>query len=239
METIRVLLVEDDPMVQEVNRQFVERIDGFLVIGAASSGSEGLRLIYDLSPELVILDIFMPGLDGIGLLQRLREEQLAVDVIVISAANDMATIGRMLQNGAVDYIMKPFKFERVKQALVRYRSKKNSLGSKQAVTQNELDLVLFGEQSASASEPASEAPPAAQAELPKGMQAATLRQILKFLEAQSKPVSAEETAEAVGIARVTARRYLEYLEKTGSVRLELQYGVGRPLNTYLYAGTGL
>ncbi|MDQ0116605.1 response regulator [Paenibacillus harenae] len=239
METIRVLLIEDDPMVQEVNRQFVEGVDGFLVIGTAASGSEGLRLIYDLSPDLVILDIFMPGLDGIGLLQRVREEQLEVDVIVISAANDIATIGRMLQNGAVDYIMKPFKFERVKQALERYRSKKNSLGSSKAVTQNELDLVLFGEHTASASEPASETLPAAQAGLPKGMQAATLRHILKFLETQPKPVSAEETAEAVGIARVTARRYLEYLEKTGSVRLELQYGVGRPLNTYLYADTGL
>jgi two-component system, CitB family, response regulator DctR len=239
LETVRVLLIEDDPMVQEVNRQFIEQVDGFRVIGAAGDGSEGLRLINELTPELVILDIFMPGLDGIGLLRRLRDERLPVDVIVISAANDMATIGLMLQNGAADYIMKPFKFDRVKQALERYRSKRRTLGSGQAVTQTELDRLLFGGSAGGEAGSALDAPPAAPAELPKGMQAATLRQIMKFLEGQSRPVSADETAEAVGIARVTARRYLEHLEKAGSIRLELQYGVGRPLNMYSIARAGI
>ncbi len=72
----RVLLIEDDPMVQEVNRQFVEQVDGFQVVGTAANGLEGLKLIEQLKPDLVFLDIFMPSLDGIATLQRLRSSML-------------------------------------------------------------------------------------------------------------------------------------------------------------------
>ncbi len=227
-------------MVQEVNRQFVERVEGFEVIGVASSGTEGLELVSRLEPDLAILDIFMPGLDGVETLQRMRSQLLSVDVIVISAANDMATIERMLQNGATDYIMKPFKFERVKQALEHYRHKKETLVSARAVTQSELDRLLFGQRLGAAAsavgadlvKPDTSGPAAW--ELPKGLQVVTMRQIIQFLKGQSEPLSAEEVAEGVGIARVTARRYLEYLEKTGDLRRDLQYGVGRPLNKYVW-----
>ncbi|ALS23560.1 two-component system response regulator [Paenibacillus naphthalenovorans] len=228
----RVILVEDDPMVQEVNQQFIERVKGFQIIGTASSGDEGLRMVKKLKPDLMILDIFMPVQDGIETLAQIRKQQLSVDVIVISAANDMRTIERMLQNGAVDYIIKPFKFDRVKQALEHYRSIKETLQSEHTVTQSELDRVLYGNpQTPSSLISASDA--AAVQDLPKGLQALTLKQILQFLSGQTDPLSAEEVAEGVGIARVTARRYLDYLEKSGQVRLDLQYGVGRPMNKYV------
>lgn len=225
-------------MVQEVNRQFVERVDGFRVVGVASSGAEGLELVRRLKPDLVILDIFMPVLDGLETLQQIRREELSVDVIVISAANDMKTISRMLHQGAVDYIIKPFKFDRVKQALEHYRSLKSTFSTRDSATlsQQELDRVLFGREAdpiAPVSKTAQESPLSSQ-DLPKGLQAATLRQIIQHLTQQAVPLSAEEVAEGVGIARVTARRYLDYLEKSGVVRLDLQYGVGRPVNKYVY-----
>lgn len=228
----RAVLVEDDPMVQEVNQQFIERVEGFQVIGIASSGDEGLRMARELKPDLMILDIFMPVQDGIETLMQIRKQQLSVDVIVISAANDMRTIERMLQNGAVDYIIKPFKFDRVKQAFERYRSMKQTLQSEHAATQSELDQILYGIQQAPSSFMAASDAAALQ-ELPKGLQALTLKQILQFLWGQVNPLSAEEVAEGVGIARVTARRYLDYLEKNGQVRLDLQYGAGRPVNKYV------
>ncbi|MCP3775960.1 response regulator [Paenibacillus sp. MZ04-78.2] len=228
-DVLRVLLIEDDPMVQEVNSQFVERVEGFRVAGIASSGDEGLRMVKELQPNLVILDIFMPVRDGIETILELRRNQTPVDVMVISAANDMRTIERMLQNGAVDYIMKPFKFERVKQALEHYRQMKAALDSEQPASQSELDRLLFGRtHDASSSDRQKEEP----SELPKGLQAVTLKQIVQFLVLQSKALSAEEVAEGVGIARVTARRYLDFLEKSGQLRLDLQYGVGRPVNKY-------
>ncbi|MFE5321433.1 response regulator [Paenibacillus sp. NPDC056579] len=238
---LEVLLIEDDPMVQEVNRQFVEQIEGFRIVGVAGTGVEGMEKIRELKPDLAILDIYMPQQDGMETLTQIRREQLHVDVMVISAANDQKTIQRMLRYGAVDYIMKPFKFERVRLALEHYRSMKLALNSEGPVSQTELDRMLARTSSGvdSAEAYGSAAPTDAAAailaaeQLPKGLQAVTMRQILLFLTRQPGALSAEEVAEGVGIARVTARRYLEYLEKSGKVRLDLQYGVGRPVNKYV------
>lgn len=237
----RVLLVEDDPMVQEVNRQFVERVEGFRIVGTATNGEEGLALARTLQPDLLILDIFIPMMDGTQTLTAIRSEGLPIDVIVISAANDRQTIEHMLQNGAIDYIMKPFKFERVQQALEQFRQKKQSLQAIENISQQELDFILFGHAAAdspvvrTASSPSAPSGAAGTTpeELPKGLQAITLKQIVQFLSFCSTPLSAEEVAEGVGIARVTARRYLDYLVKHGQVRLDLQYGVGRPVNKYI------
>lgn len=70
--------------------------------------------------------------------------------------------------------------------------------------------------------------------MPKGLNEVTLQKIVHYLQKQTNPVSAEEVTEGVGIARVTARRYLEYLEKRGQVILNVQYGgIGRPVNRYM------
>ena len=107
-ETIHVLLIEDDPMVQQVNKQFIERVNHFQVIDIASNGLEGLEKIRHHQPDLVILDIFMPSLNGIDTLYEIRKEQIDIDVIIISAANDQKTVRKMMQNGAFDYLIKPF-----------------------------------------------------------------------------------------------------------------------------------
>ncbi|MBO8172228.1 MAG: response regulator [Bacillaceae bacterium] len=217
----RVLLIEDDPMVQEVNRQFIERVEGFKVVGTATNGVQGIEMIRELHPDLLILDIYMPKQDGLETLYAIRKEKHALDVIVVSAAEDVDTAHRALQYGAVDYILKPFKFQRMKQALDNYR-KFDRLKSKGSVTQEELDQMFYpGEKNRNE-------------ELPKGLNALTLKQVMDHLRQHRKPFSAEEVAKAVGIARVTARRYLEYLESIHQVRLEIQYGgVGRPVNRYI------
>lgn len=220
---IRVLLVEDDPMVQEVNRQFIERIPGFEVIGVASSGEDGLRLVRELNPDLLLLDVYMPELNGIDMLKALREDELQVEVIAITAANDTETVRTMLHHGARDYLIKPFKFERFQQALLDFRNYHEKLGGTGSVSQYELDKIAVKEESTLNSiKP-----------LPKGLNKQTLKQILSYIERHGKPLTAEETAEGVGIARVTARRYLDHMQKSGQVEIAIQYGaVGRPLNRY-------
>ncbi|WNQ10876.1 response regulator [Paenibacillus aurantius] len=241
---VEVVLIEDDPMVRQVNREFVERVPGFRVVGAAGNGVEGLQLVRELRPSLVLLDVFMPQQDGLETLRRIRQEAVETDVIVITAARDEATIREMMRGGAADYILKPFKFERVKESLERYLRLHAGLKEAEAFSQEELDAVLHGRREARPSvSGGSPASPAAGAkgpalplpeELPKGLNAQTLKQIAGFLERTNEPVSAEEAADGVGIARVTARRYLEYLEKTGWVALDIRYGgVGRPVNRYL------
>ncbi len=224
MSEITVLLIEDDPMVQEINKAFIEKVKRFKVIATAPNGTEGLKLIKKEKPNLVVLDIYMPGQDGIETLQQIRAEKIQVDVIVITAANDLETIRSMLQNGAFDYIIKPFNYERVHRALEKYRAYHSTISPSGSVTQKDLDNLFFSEQRQMQ----------AAADLPKGLNELTLKQIQSFLHNQSESKSAEEVAEGIGIARVTARRYLDYLVKNGNIHMDIQYGtIGRPVNRYL------
>lgn len=226
-----VVLIEDDSMVLEIHRQFVERAGPFQVIGTASNGREGMELMRRLKPDLAILDMYMPVQDGLTTLSQLRSEELNIDVIAITAANDLETIRRVLQLGAVDYIMKPFQFERVKQALEQYAAKRGSLTGEISLSQTELDRLLYGQERVESVVKSEEQ------DLPKGLQAMTLRQIVLYMEEQTGSRSAEEVAEGTGLARVTARRYLEYLQKQGLLLLDVQYGgVGRPINRYQFKG---
>ncbi len=219
---IRVLLIEDDPMVQEINRQFVEKVEGYKVIGSASNGKEGIELIKKEQPDLAFIDIYMPNQDGIMTIKQIRSEGLRTDVIAVTAASDIETVRDVLQHGAVDYIMKPFKFARIQRALKNYRNYHHNLLKKEAISQQELDRLLFqrGEREKS--------------DLPKGLNLLTLEKVIEFLKGQHQAISAEEVAEGIGIARVTARRYLEYLEQSGRVEIVIEYGgIGRPVNQYI------
>jgi two-component system response regulator DctR len=222
--TIQVLLIEDDPMVQEVNREFIASVSGFNVIAQASNGEEGIQKIEQLKPDLVILDVFMPRKDGIKTMQEIRRLQLSCDVIVVSAAKDKDTVGMMLQNGAVDYIIKPFSLKRIQKSLENYRQFKRNLQYAEVMTQDQLDTILNITRTEQL-----------ERDLPKGLNQYTFQEITEFMKRQSEPRSAEEVAQALGIARVTARRYLEYLEKRNMVKLDVRYGgVGRPVNRYFF-----
>ncbi|MEC1612152.1 response regulator [Bacillus mojavensis] len=219
---IKVLLIEDDPMVQEVNKDFITTVNGFTVCAQAGDGDEGIKLIKEKQPELVILDVYMPKKDGIKTLQEIRRQKLEVDVIVVSAAKDKETISLMLQNGAVDYILKPFKLERMRQALEKYKRYKQKIEENDTLSQDQLDAIL-------------NIPQQTVQDLPKGLNHFTMNELIAFLKQQTSPLSAEEVAKALGIARVTARRYLDYLEKNGTIQLDVQYGgVGRPVNRYIF-----
>ncbi len=225
-ENIRTLIVEDDPMVAEVNRGFLEATGGFEIVGLARSGLEALTLIQTTQPQLVILDIFLPDLNGLETLAEIRKRNEPVDVIMVTAARDSETITNVFRYGAIDYIVKPFKFDRFKRALESYLTLRRTL-LKDSLDQEEIDRLSPKNQTVSAPNPQVEQ------SLPKGLNEVTLKQILLFLLKQSTPLSAEEVAEGVGLARVTARRYLDYLEKSKKIKLEIQYGsVGRPINRY-------
>lgn len=220
---IDVVLIEDDPMVRQVNRQFLEQIEGIRIVGVAKDGIEGVEQLKTLAPDVALMDIFMPEQDGIKTLQQIRDQGLPVDVIAVTAANDMKTIEKMLQLGVYDYIMKPFTFDRMKQTIQQYLAYKAYITKKEALNQDELDQLLH---------PARETDHYHDA-LPKGLNGATLQKIIQFIGEQTGAVTAIEVAQGVGLARVTARRYLDYLEKQRQVVIDIQYGgVGRPVNQY-------
>ncbi len=221
MEPIKVIIVEDDPMVLKINREYIEKINDFIVEATATTGKAALKLIAQTKPDLVILDIYLPDMNGVSVLQNMRLNQMPTDVILVTAARDSETIQSVFRSGAIDYIIKPFKMERLQSALESYKLLYARLQKKDSLDQEALDSLKTASR-ITGHEP-----------LPKGLNDVTLRQIFLFMLKDKESMSAEEVAEGVGLARVTARRYLDHLEKTGKLKLEVQYGsVGRPINRY-------
>ncbi len=222
MPQIRVLVVDDDPMVQQVNREYVESVPGFRVVALAKNGKEALEATAAHRPDLVLLDIYLPDQNGVSVLKEIRRRQLPSDVLMVSAAQDTKTLQEIMRYGAVDYVIKPFRLQRLQEALKKYRATRSRLSNAGALDQDQVDQVLRGGQ-----------PGQADGALPKGLNEVTLRQVQALLAEHGQALSAAEVAHKMGIARVTARRYLDCLVKQKQVRLEVQYGsVGRPINRY-------
>ncbi|MDN5319473.1 MAG: two-component system, CitB family, response regulator DctR [Thermovirga sp.] len=221
-QRIRIFIVEDDPMVADILKRFVSTMKSFVIVGCANNGEKALKDLQETAVDLVFLDIFMPEMNGLQLLKELRSREAPVDVIVISAAQEPDTINQVIRSGAFDYIIKPFLFERLKASLETYEEyRKKLLSGKETVSQEEVDKLLILRRTKNASC------------LPKGLNISTLKKVENLLEESPTPLSAEETARAIGISRVTARRYLEYLVDQGKAVVERNYGeIGRPINTY-------
>jgi response regulator of citrate/malate metabolism len=217
-----VLVVDDDFMVAEIHRRFVEQVPGFRVVGVARTGADALRAARDLEPALILLDVYLPDMTGLEVLQQLRADGDGVGVIMITAARELDTVSGALDGGAADYLIKPFEFDQLQGKLAAFASRADALESAGGVDQSMID-ALFGR------------PPLSPAKtLPKGLGAETGELVLAAVRGAGE-VSAAECADAVGISRVSARRYLEHYLSTGTVELRLQYGVGRPERRYRIA----
>lgn len=106
---IDVLVVDDDFMVARIHRGYVERLEGFRVIGEVHSGVEVVEAVRRLRPHLVLLDVYLPDRNGLDVLRDLRAEAgLTVDVVVVTAARDVETVRAALHGGVASYLVKPF-----------------------------------------------------------------------------------------------------------------------------------
>lgn len=217
-----VLVVDDDFMVADIHRRFVDRVHGFRAVGVARTGAEALTATKELRPQLILLDVYLPDMTGLDVLQRLRSEGDRVDVIMITAARELDTVRGALDGGAADYLIKPFEFAQLQAKLQAVAARADALQSAAGVDQTLIDALFGG-------------PAAAPAKMmPKGLGAETGELVLAAVRAAGE-VSAAECADAVGISRVSARRYLEHYLTVGALELRLQYGVGRPERRYRIA----
>jgi response regulator of citrate/malate metabolism len=209
-----------------VHRAYTERVPGFEVVGVAHSGVEALEAVERLRPDLVVLDVYLPDMSGLEVLQELRRRRAAVTMIASTAAKDVESLRSAMAGGALRYIVKPFNFERYSQTLQSYRrfiGRRSELGE---IEQEDVDR-LYAAMGSAASD---------QASLPKNLNRPTLELVVRCLQQQADPVSAQDVADGIGVSRGTARRYLEYLESQGRVVLELRYGsAGRPEHRYRLA----
>lgn len=218
-----VLVVDDDFMVADIHRRFVDRVEGFHAVAVARTGAEALRQAAGLNPDLILLDVYLPDMTGLEVLQRLRSAGDGVGVIMITAARELDTVAGALDGGAADYLIKPFEFDQFRGKLEAFAARQDALRHGAGADQSLID-ALFGGTAAARAE-----------QLPKGLGAETGRLVLRAV-ATAGEVSAAECAELVGISRVSARRYLEHYLAAGALELRLQYGAGRPERRYRQAG---
>ncbi|RPK74299.1 Transcriptional regulatory protein CitT [Streptomyces sp. ADI97-07] len=226
----RVLVVDDDFMVAKLHGRYVSAMDGFTVVGVAHSGADALRAARRLRPDLVLLDIYLPDMDGIAVLRELRaaEERSgdtrSADALFITAARDAGVVRAALRAGALHYLIKPFHRSALEEQLHHVASLRNRLDAldeaRQEARQEDVDRI-FGTR-----------PPGSR-ELPKGLAARTADLVERILRAHPAGLSASECAEAGALSRVSARRYLEYFAETGRAEVSLRYGgTGRPERRY-------
>jgi response regulator of citrate/malate metabolism len=233
---IRVLVVEDEPVASAAHAAYVGRLEGFTLAGTAPDGQSALRLLSEFLAsgepvELVLLDMNLPDLHGLDIARRMRAAGILADIIAITAVREVAIVRSAVAIGVVQYLIKPFTYATFADKLASYRLFRQQLAapqsgsSKTGASQSDVDQAF-----ASLRAP-SEMP------LPKGLSASTLESVQEFMKGRSKAVSATEVMDALGMSRVTARRYLEYLADAGTASRSPRYGTpGRPENEYRWSG---
>lgn len=218
----KVLIVEDDPMVAMINEQYIRRNKNFELVGVCGDGASALDFLENNTVDLVIIDVYMPQMDGFEALRRIRNKQIAVDAIMVTAANDREALEEALHLGVVDYLVKPFTFDRFQTALEKYVMQSTALKDVETLSQKSVDHIIDTSHRKK------------DAFFPKGIQEQTLSMILEFLNINSGIwFTSDEIAGKVGLAGVTVRRYMNYLADSGRVIGEMDYETGgRPCMRY-------
>ncbi len=114
------LLIVDDAMIMRKRIRSIALEAGWQEITEAGDGAQALDLYEQVRPSLVTMDIVMPNLDGVAALKAIREKDPAARVVMISAVDQKEKLTECIQSGAIDFIVKPFDKERLKNLFVRY-----------------------------------------------------------------------------------------------------------------------
>lgn len=259
MSGIRTLIIDDDVAVAGIHHGFLLARGGFDVVGTAHSGRQGLDLAAELLPDLVLLDIHLPDMSGLEVLRQLRNRpHQPTDVLVITASRELETVRAAMAGGVLHYLVKPFTSQALNERLDEYVALRDELAAGSSagpLDQDRIDRLVAPSRRAVAGAGAGQAagvqpseadgggtgagsgsgPGSDGVRLPKGLSRPTLDAVIEALRASPEDVSAAGLALRLGLSRVSARRYLEYLVVNGFARLTPRYGAaGRPENRYLW-----
>lgn len=219
----KVLIVEDDPMVAMINTHYVEQDSRFSVVQSFRNGNDAFKYLSENHVDLAILDVYMPVLDGLSLLKKIRTAEINTDVIMVTASNDKGTLDNVLNFGVIDYLVKPFVQERFQQALDKFVECSIQKNTVCVLDQNKIDEIMNNEHSTFNT-----------VELPKGIQEKTLDKIRNYLrEDTNSGHTSEQIAAFLDISKVTVRKYMHYLTKNNEVIEQINYDTGgRPCMVY-------
>jgi len=255
-KTINVLIIDDDPMVSHLNRKYTEMVSGFKVLDEINIDNEMQLDDSKLNKaDLLLLDIYLPGKNGIEILKEIRAANKDLDIIIISASKDPLHISEAMKWGVVDYLIKPFDFNRLKQSLKDYKKLKHRLEGSGDLGQKDIDSLMgknkYSNQNSNRKDNKDNKDDKNNKDnkkeiknsqdksekiiqcLPKGLNQMTLTKIKQFMKNKEDPLTTKRIAREVQLSRVTVQRYLKYMLTQKIVKISKKYGtVGRPKHYY-------
>lgn len=116
---VTLILVDDHEVVVKGVRAYLETLPDFKVVGEASCGEEAVTLVTELIPDLVLMDLIMPGMDGVETIRQIKKISPRTQVIVLTSYHEDAHIFPALKAGAISYILKDMKMEKLVDTLHR------------------------------------------------------------------------------------------------------------------------
>ncbi|MDF7671405.1 response regulator [Orbaceae bacterium ESL0721] len=223
----KALIVEDEPILAELNAEFIQRDTNINVVGIAANLRDAKMMIDRLHPTLILLDNYLPDGQGIELFDYIVNKGINAYIIFITAASDIDTCSKAIRYGAFDYLIKPVSYQRLKHSLERFDLFLYRQSIQKHLTQRRID-ELFNLQTKDFVDLNRHS---------KGIEEITLQKVKDLFAESDEPMTVENIVEKTAISKTTIRRYLEYCVQTKLLTVEIKHGkIGRPERLYRRLG---
>ena len=214
---MRILIIEDDPMVAMIHKEYFKRKELSNDLNHVSTLEEAKSFLEKSDADLIVLDNYLTDGQGVEYLPELK----GYPIIMITAANDIQTVEAALTNGVVDYLVKPFTYERFSQAVDKVQDYV-SLLSKEKINQDLIDDYLNSGRVEEEED-----------SLPKGLSRITLKKVLENIKEQERGFTTQQVADDLDISRITIRKYLNHLVNINVLSEDAEYYTsGRPVSVF-------
>ncbi|WP_225743414.1 response regulator [Marinilactibacillus sp. Marseille-P9653] len=220
-------IIEDDPMVSSINKRFVSRVEGFEVAAELSTvkAAEECLIKGKVALDLLLIDIHLNDESGLEFVKWLRANEYSTDFIMVTAMSEEKTISLCAQYGAIDYILKPFRFDRFEKSLIKFKQQAEWLKGKQAITQEDIDHYYWFDHLDYTQDSDS---------IEKGLSKETLNLLIELIDQFEGSFTIEELTKKSSLSHVSVRKYVRYLEASNILEAHSTYGtVGRPTMSYV------
>ena len=214
---MRVLIIEDDPMVAMIHTEYFKKKELTDDLSHVTSIEAAREYLENNDVDLIVLDNYLIDGQGIEYLPELK----GYPIIMITAANDVQTVEAALSNGVVDYLVKPFTYERFSQAIDKVQDYVNLL-SKEKINQDLIDDYLNSGRVEEEED-----------SLPKGLSRITLKKVIEAIQQQNTGFTTQQIADILDISRITIRKYLNHLVNINVLSEDAEYYTsGRPVSVF-------
>lgn len=235
IQVYKTIIVEDDLMVCAILEKQLGRFSQLQLCGNFRRCSDALAYLTE-DPEgaqLVVLDYYMPGMNGIEFLAELRKTNIDVQVIMITSAGDYSVIRSAMCHGICDYVLKPFNSARLEKAIGRFETTMRLIKTTHVWTQDKVDTLLSPHKHYNV-EPVNESGVPSPGKINK----TTLENVRAYMRLNAgKKMPLVEISEGLTLSTVTSRRYLKYMNSLGEINITLDCKTGgRPSEIFEYIG---